>query len=160
VLRKLATEEQLQELQAYCAELFQMTPVGPSAEEIGHLRVANQSKDAVDAAWGSEDLGILPAREIGDVEGLKAQLELCSTRPGRQLGFLATERDRTQRYTSWDPEFQEGSQWREGGHIVPLVLQEQQLDGIYSILHMLFTPTPGPKSGVLIADAMGVGKTA
>jgi hypothetical protein len=159
ILKKLATAEQLKELEAYCAELFQLTAEGHSIEDICNIHDANQSMDALNDTWGTEDLGTGPARRIQDLEALKASLELNGPRSDRQLGFLATERDKMQRYTSWDPQFQQDSDWRKAGNIVPLTLQEQQLDGIYSMCHMLFTPTPGRKSGILVADAMGVGKT-
>ena len=95
MLKKLATAEQQKELEAYCAELFQVTPDGPSTEDICDIQAANKNLEDSINAWGTEDLGVGEVREIGDVDVLRARLELRGPCEDQQLGFLSTEYDRT-----------------------------------------------------------------
>ena len=86
MLKKLTTAEQQKELEAYCAKLFQVTPDGPSTEDICDIQAAN--KNLVDSinAWGTEDLGVGEVREIGDVDVLRACFELRGPCEDQQLG--------------------------------------------------------------------------
>ena len=74
-----------------CAKLFQLTPDGPSTEDICDIQAANKNLEDSINAWGTEDLGVGEVREIGDVVVLRACLELRGPHEDQQLGFLSTE---------------------------------------------------------------------
>ena len=161
LLHNLATPEQCASLEQYLAELWDEDLCSLRPEEVTELQIGNLIESGTKSSWGTEDLGIKEARELS-LDELKAKLGLhLGHSNSRQLGFLVTEYDVSRKYTSWDREhWKFGSEYRRTGNIQPLELQEQQLDGVYSLYSMFFRPQISPKTGVLVADGMGIGKTA
>lgn len=161
LLQSLATPEQRTSLEHYLVELWDKDLCSLRPDDVNELHVANSVESGARASWGAEDLGIEEARQF-TLDQLKAKLGLhLGQRDSRQLGFLTTEYDVSRTYTPWDQEhWKAGSAYRSMGNIQPLRLQEQQLDGLYSIYSMFFRPQISPKTGILIADTMGIGKTA
>jgi hypothetical protein len=158
VLQNLANDEQRMDLEHYLVDLWDQDVYSLGPEDLREVQLTNCLDSGGQQSWGIEDLGIEAARGFS-LEQLKEKLGLnLGHIQSRQLGFLNTEYDVSQIYSPWDRET--WKDYRQSGNIHPLHLQEQQLDGLHSIYSMLFQPQPSPKMGILIADTMGIGKTA
>ncbi|KAF8316001.1 uncharacterized protein EI90DRAFT_3159013 [Cantharellus anzutake] len=158
VLQNLANDEQRMDLERYLVELWDQDVYSLGPEDLREVQLTNCLPSGGQQSWGIEDLGIEAARGFS-LEQLKEKLGLnLGHIQSQQLGFLNTEYDVSQIYSPWDRET--WKDYRQSGNIQPLHLQEQQLDGLHSIYSMLFRPRPSPKTGILIADTMGIGKTA
>lgn len=114
-------------------------------------------------AEGNAALGVLGVAEADllTVEQLDRKLgTFIGDASDRCMGFLSKWRD-PYNSNEWDEPGLFDAEHRVERGILPLNLRRHQKVGIAAMVRMFFSAKPGtPKSGVLLADDVGVGKTA
>ncbi|KAF8872160.1 hypothetical protein BD779DRAFT_1679866 [Infundibulicybe gibba] len=103
----------------------------------------------------------LGAMGVGNMSNhTESQLEQLLGFPDRRPPQWATLRSDNPEITSWDPE-NASAYTKDSPGMAPLRLLWHQMVGIAAMLDQLFTEEPSPSvPGILLADAVGIGKTA
>lgn len=141
----------IEEIWATYVQLF-----GLKAASNEQLQSVLNSEEGAQEAWLElADLGVEKFAQCSEEE-LSTSLNFPDGSPTlfakfrSALGLCAWDSDNAKQFTSKNPDMK------------PLRLLWHQLVGIASVVNKVFTPEPGEVGppGVLIADAVGVGKTA
>ncbi|KAF8321890.1 P-loop containing nucleoside triphosphate hydrolase protein [Cantharellus anzutake] len=152
-VRSLSSDPQVENFKLLLNEWFEQSrEVGevPSfSEAVGN---AQEGVDAVDQLFGGgKDVGTSSYAQLTEHQ-VKAELDMLNPWP------YFNER--------YDPRGlltpASGPEWREAEN-APLAFHQHQLDGVLAMHHMLFckeTERVREKQGILVADGMGLGKTA
>jgi hypothetical protein len=151
-VRSMSGDQEVEAFKMMLSDWFQQSHEGAEAPSFSEAtRNAQEGVDAVDKLFGfGKDVGISYAG-LSEHQ-VKVELDMLNPWP-----YFNQEYDPHGDLTPVS-----GPQWNTAEK-VPLRLHQHQLDGVHAMHHMFFCKASEQlheKQGILVADGMGLGKTA